>query len=365
MACLQRAAVTTGGEGQGVVVDEARIRIVHLVFGPPEHGVTRHALDLARAAGQSVLHLAATLPTDPALVLDQVRAGTGPDVVLHLHVTDHLLGRTPDEAAQLVEALAALRRISVTLHDLPQDSDGIDRFRRRSLAYARIVRVATGVQLGSRHEQALLRGFAPWVEPVVVPLPVEHRVDPQRLAAARRRARARLDPPTVGVLGYLYPGKGHAEVLAALDRLGRPDIEVVALGRPSPGHEWLVNDLTRLAGRRRFEVTGYLDDPALDDRILAIDVPVMAPTHVSASGSVLRWIGSGRRPVVAESAYTRELDAAMPGAVRLTDDLPTAIGRALAAPDDTWQTSRFSWDATHAAAAQTAAITTPSPDRCR
>ena len=55
--------------------------------------------------------------------LDGPRPADGPARV-HLHVTDHLLGRSPEEALAVVAALAARGPVSLTLHDLPQPSDG-------------------------------------------------------------------------------------------------------------------------------------------------------------------------------------------------------------------------------------------------
>jgi glycosyltransferase involved in cell wall biosynthesis len=275
---------------------------------------------------------------------------------VHVHVTDRLLGATPADAALLIEELAALHPLSVTLHDLPQPSDGPERFARRAAAYQRIATAAISVQVSSRHEQALLGAVAPAVQTVVVPLPV-----PARGAAVRSAAAAVRGAPTVGVLGYLYPGKGHAEVLAALDRLGRDEVGLVALGGPSVGHDWLVDDLRNRAGRRTLEITGYLEDDELDRRISAVTVPVVAPSHVSASGSLHRWIGCGRRPVTLANPYSREVAESLPGALILTDDLPSAIAAALQRPATTWRDalghSGFAQLGTAAAAAaQSAAI---------
>ncbi|MEJ7650269.1 MAG: hypothetical protein WKF57_14740 [Nakamurella sp.] len=329
---------------------------LHLVFGPPEHGVTRHALALADAAGESICHL--DPPAHPTLgtVLRALSEQSPPSgTPVHLHVTDRLLGATPADAAELVEGLAAVHPVSVTLHDLPQPSDGPERFARRATAYHRIAAVAISVQVSSRHERALLAAIAPEVRTVVVPLPVPGRPAALRPAAAVRAA------PTVGILGYLYPGKGHAEVLAALDQLGRDEVGLVALGGPSAGHDWLVDDLRHRAGGRALDITGYLDDDELDRRISAVTVPVVAPSHVSASGSLHRWIGCGRRPVTLDNPYSREVAELLPGSVILTDDLPSAIVAALLRPATTWRDAlrpsgfeRVSCAA--AAAAQSAAI---------
>lgn len=321
--------------------------ILHLVFGPAEHGVTRHALELAAAENAVVLRHPAMPST--AAVVEELSLRTTPTTPVHLHVTDRLCGPTPEQAADLVVALAARYRLSITLHDLPQSSDGVENVVRRSDAYRRMAMASHRVQVSSEHERLLLADIAPEVGATVVPLPV-----PVRPVSARVPVDS---GPTVGVLGYLYPGKGHAEVLSALATLDRPEVELVALGRPSDGHEWLVDELTRQAQGRPVRITGYLDDEELDRRIRLITVPVVAPTHVSASGSVHRWIGCGRRPVVTASRYSRELEAAMPGSLWLTEDLPSAIRSALEHPEDTWRNDAdHRWDIPAAAAAQTAAI---------
>lgn len=310
---------------------------LHLVLGPIEHGVTRHALELAAAAGEPVCHLAAPSPPDAAVVLDALHTRANGRSV-HLHVTDRLCGATPDAAAALVERIADRHPLTVTLHDLPQESDGATGFPLRAAAYRRIAMVARGVQVCSRHEQLLLGVIAPGVACSVVPLSVPARSLRNDTAspAPGPDGEPTSGVPTVGVLGYLYPGKGHAEVLNALDRINRPEVAVVALGRASDGHGWLVDDLRARAGRRTLEVTGYLDDDALDRRIREVTVPVMAHTHVSASGSLHRWIGCGRRPVAVANRYTVELAAAIPDGLTLTDDLPAAIERALQSPGTTW-----------------------------
>lgn len=322
--------------------------IVHLVLGPAEHGVTRHALELAAAGVSRVLHLAEPSPPTTPEVRRLLSGVAHPGTPVHAHVTDRLWGSTPEAAAELVTAIAARFRLSLTLHDLPQSSDGETGFARRAAAYRRMATTAVAVQVSSEHERLLLADIAPQVRPAVVRLPIPRRPDTPRAAATGI---------TVGILGYLYPGKGHLEVLAALDTLERPEAELVALGRPSDGHGWLVDDLYRRAGERVVRVTGYLDDDELDRQAREITVPVAAPTHVSASGSLHRWIGCGRRPVVTASRYSRELDRSMPGLLRLTDDLPSALRYALDHPEDTWLDSTdHPWDIPAAAAAQTAAI---------
>jgi glycosyltransferase involved in cell wall biosynthesis len=147
----------------------------------------------------------------------------------------------------------------------------------------------------------------------------------------------------VGVLGFLYPGKGLEDVIdaTALVASNGRDVAVVNVGGVSPGHEPLVDELSARAGRlgTRFTLGGYVPERDLTAVLRAVAVPVAAHRHVSASGSINTWISLGRRPIVRAGAYTRELAERMPGVVTLVDDaagLASAIEGALACPDTTW-----------------------------
>ena len=81
----------------------------HLLLGPDTHGVTRYAGEVAGAARAPVVRDVAQLV---------------PGAAVHLHLTDRLLAREPAEAAAAVEQLARRVRLTVTLHDVPQPTDG-------------------------------------------------------------------------------------------------------------------------------------------------------------------------------------------------------------------------------------------------
>ncbi|MGD8193492.1 hypothetical protein ACEXQB_003230 [Herbiconiux sp. P18] len=297
----------------------------------PEHGVTLYAARLAGALGGHPV--------------DGTRA--------HAHFTDRLWGETPDAAATAFEHLSARAPVTVTLHDVPQPSDGEASLARRADCYRRVVAAASGVVCNSGHEVELLRRFSGVAaEAAVIPLPVDP-VDPVA------DGRATVDPVmrgraaaggSVAVLGYVYPGKGHEQVIRAAAEAGgaralRSDAsdgwpEVEALGRASDGHDRDVEKLAALAASVGvgFEVTGYLSDDELLARSRRAGVPVIAHEHVSASGSLASWLSAGRRPVVVASPYMEEMARLHPGAITLTPGhgLADAIARALADPASTW-----------------------------
>ena len=121
-------------------------KVMHLVVGPDEHGVVRHARLVAEACGHPVLR--AERPAE--VNLDRLVAAD----VVHLPYTDRLFGPTCEAAAAAYEALvdpvrAAGVSISVTLHDLPAGSSPLQV--RRRAAYHRVVAAARGVAVSYTH----------------------------------------------------------------------------------------------------------------------------------------------------------------------------------------------------------------------
>lgn len=314
----------------------------HLVVGPEAHGVVRCALDL---------HATPALGDDPLVRLDQgPRAELAADLVAaaegspaHLHVTDRLFGTPASVMADALEILAAAGPMTVTLHDIPQPSDGAEAYARRAAAYARVVAAARGVVVSSHHESLLLddaleragRGDLRGAQRAVVPLPIDPPANDA--APARTRAASPAGHRDLGVLGFLYPGKGHEEALEALAALPR-DVGLVAIGRPSAGHGDLAAALAARAAElgRRCRVTGFVPDAELAGWLNRVAVPVAPHRHLSASGSINTWLSAGRRPLVPRGRYATELGERCPGALWLYDDLGEACAAALDDPAATW-----------------------------
>jgi glycosyltransferase involved in cell wall biosynthesis len=301
-----------------------------VVTDDPQHGVTVLARRVADAVAVRTGLDLAVAPAD--------LTGPRPPAAAHLHFTDRLWGTSPEDAAERLVDLAGRTALTVTLHDLPQPSDGERNLVRRGDCYRRVVRAAVGTVVNSEHEALLLAEHTlADVRPAVVPLPVD-------LAPA---PASRPEPDgTAAVIGFVYPGKGHAELVDAVARLHGPgsggDLRVVALGRASAGHEAETEQLVLDAATRGvvLDVSGYLDDAVLLDRCRRASVPVAVHRHVSASGSIATWIGAGRRPIVPDTRYSREMAALRPGTLTLIDDDPdalaAAVARAVADPTSTW-----------------------------
>lgn len=321
--------------------------VLHVVPGPASHGITRHALQLLEQGGAPYLRVATgdepsqpeetTPPDGRAAIVDRI-VGEADGRGVHLHLNDDSLGAA---TVQVVEELAGRLLVSLTLHDLPDPREGEARYDRRARAYARLWRSSVGVVLASQHELRLLEAAArhagqdpAGLSPVrVVPLPL---TAPGRFVPAPDAAGLE---PVVAVLGYLYPGKGHEQAVDLAAALGLRG--VVALGTTSPGHKPLADQLRERARALGldFELTGFLPDDDLLARARRVALPLAWHAHASASGSIGSWLQAGRRPLVADGGWVRELDARCPGSVTVVADeehLAAAGRAALADPTTTF-----------------------------
>lgn len=306
--------------GMGTTVDDLPVT---LALGEETHGVTRFALEVARWSGAPVTRRTADLR---------------PGGRVHLHVTDRVLGRSPEAAALAARELGTRHDLTVTLHDVPQRTDG-DAFLRRVECYRAVLAVATGWAVSSHHERALVERWChPRTPGHVVPLPVVP------LGGAAAPVVPSPAPRSVGVFGFVYPGKGHAEALAAIAALPSSPtlgpVELRVLGAAAAGH---AADLEALVRRGRalgvpVRVTGRVPEHGVAAALRDVTVPVVAHRNVSASGSQNSWIAAGRRPLVRDGAYAREMADLRPGTTTLVTDagLASAVAAALADPASTW-----------------------------
>lgn len=316
---------------------------LQLTIGPASHGVVQYALDVAA----SVTRLD-----------DRVRVHSVPDALAgvaalagieraHVHVTDRLLGRSPEEAAAAVERLGAATTLTLTLHDVPQTSDGAPLSRRIS-AYERCIAASAGIVVNSAHERSLIAEFLR-VEARPVVIPLGSRVATVGDGPTHAGLSAASPDLVVLISGFLYPGKGHleailaaAEAAASLRAGGAPVGRVVvrAIGAASPGHE---GDVAVLADRARrigvdLEVTGYLDDASFAEQLIVPGIPLAAHQHVSASRSMLDWVEAGRRPLVIDSRYAAEMDELRPETIGRFE--PSSLAQRLV---DAWADPASTW----------------------
>lgn len=345
-------------------VDNERQRLVnHVLVGPDEHGVTEYGLRLAHAlselaGGQSVpVHRFATWqdlrdavdggwrpgrPSDPGHPSD-------PGDPVHVTFTDHLFGADPQAAVELVDKLAESRPLSVSVHDVPQPQEGTARYQRRAAAYVRLAERADVLWVNSEHEARFFREEcrsqgSRAVDPRIVPLPLPATLTDATDTAGKRGGSGVASDVTV--MGFIYPGKGHAELIDALAGTG---VRVRALGALAAGHAELGEQLTQAAerGGLDLEISGYLPEEDLERAMRAADVPVCPHRHFSASGSLMKWVALGRRVLVADSDYARELAELWPEfIVTVRDDqwakaiaeLPQGFSEPLEPPTNwTWQ----------------------------
>lgn len=307
--------------------------VSQLLVGPQRHGVVQYGLELHDALTRNDFRVECRWLPDISDVGTAARARH-----VHLQFTDRLFGPDPASAAAAFVAVTDDVRacggiVTATLHDVPQPSDGTH-FAARVQAYRDVTASCDAVVVNSNHERDLLAENRIDADRIcVIPLPISVAgPDPVRPRPARL---------TLGLFGFIYPGKGHEEVLAAARGLAS-DVEVHAIGVASAGHEQLVDELRRTAARQRrtFRVTGYVTDDDLTAALREVTVPIAAHRHISASGSLNSWLAAGRRPLAPSTRYTTEIEQRNPGSLHFFPDDPaglhTAIREALADPDSTW-----------------------------
>lgn len=282
--------------------------------GPVGHGVVRHAATLARL-----------LRSRGVLVVD-----SGADIV-HVQFTDTLWG--PDIAAAAAAFVAWAAGVTcplvVTLHDVPEWHTSTARDVRRRAGFVRVVAAADAVVVSAEHEAAKIAGSSGRLAEVIE-LPVEPvPAGPPPDWAGR---------PTLGVLGFVYPGKGHAEVIAAAAHQAERPL-VVAAGTVSHGHDELWPALEAQAADAGVDLvlTGPLDDAGMGAAARAVTVPVVPGSAVSASGTLATWWGCGRRPLAAAGPYSWEQARRYPDDITLyaAGDIDAMVATALARPHRT------------------------------
>lgn len=327
--------------------------------GPEEHGIARVSRQIADAATNLGFSGVVVHEVRPARLIDMVDRLPAATRLLHLQLNDWLFA---DGGADVDQAIATLAgrlqcrqvKLSVTLHDLPQLSDGSDLYQRRRNTYRQLAASTVDIAVSSEHERLLLHEaftdaepaamagpprLQPPVVPVtVIPLPIDPLV-PSPFIDRAEACPVEWTPLSVGIFGYLYPGKGHREVIEEMTGMD-PVPALVAVGRASDRHMELLDELAEVARRRgiAFHCTGYVPDPELLGRLQEVTIPLAPHTHISASGSINSWLSAHRRPLVPAGRYVAELERRMPGALWIYQpgELRRNLEWAMAHPELTW-----------------------------
>ncbi len=316
------------------------------IVGQPSHGVTRYA----RLVASTLDGLGAPAPKLATHELAEWLRGLphrGSPTLVHFHYSDSLF--SPAESHTIACALTATQRsvrCLVTLHDVPGTGDDVSlddhpaRIHHRVNTYRDIVGPCAGVIVSNQHEADAANSWL-GVAPTTIPHLI--RADRARSGPTDPYERARV-PPTIGIVGFIYPGKGHDRVIDACRQVPFPT-RVVALGDVEAHHRDLVDELRSRAagGSVAFDITGWLPAHELDRRLATVEVPVVAHHSPSASGTLAKWIEAGRRPIVVPNALTRELARSDPMLVTEAFDasigsLASSICGAITAPGGTWRT---------------------------
>lgn len=311
-------------------------------LGPTQHGVRRYGHLLAAAVGREapVVDVAAESASQLLCRLTETihtsRAG-----VVHLQYSDHLLPGEDFDAPWFSELhqRAPTSAVVTTMHDLPYvGHDDARRDARRAARYRAVADRADLVVVASTHEQQGLWRAGHRRPATVIPHLVEQR-------AATTQPVPTTDPPTVGILGFVYPGKGHDRVIEACAKLSSP-VRVVVLGRASAGHDSLLDALRRQADLAHVDlfVTGWIPDDELGERLASVTVPVAPHAAPSASGSIATWWSALRRPIVPCGRHADHLldlhpTGVVPVAADSVEALSDALTAALRHPSDTALTS--------------------------
>jgi glycosyltransferase involved in cell wall biosynthesis len=217
--------------------------------------------------------------------------------------------------------LTAIRRpLAVTVHELDLRPTGARRLPPRvEVAYKRMFNrrslVLPNVGVWIVHAEplrtALLGLGAPAERVVRLPMPAPTVVSPLPDAAAAKGRWGLEGRVVLTIFGFLARRKGYDVALAALARLPRNYVLLVAGGTHAADHTepeaWLRAEATRLGVSDRLRITGFLPAEEVPLAMAASDV-VLAPfIEMSASASLHVALGYGRPVVASDLPPNREL----------------------------------------------------------
>jgi glycosyltransferase involved in cell wall biosynthesis len=189
--------------------------------------------------------------------------------------------------------------------------------RSNAQATRQMMRGAAAALVCTAPEQQRLAPLAKATPLAVIPHFVEDRALPN---ATEARTALGLDASTltVTVLGFIHRQKGHDRVVRALSHL--PDTtQALFVGTPSDPDGRYVDELRTeaqaLGVDDRIRITGYVDEPTLNQYLAVTNVAVCPFREAAASGSLSTWIAAGRPLVVRDLPLFTPYHVAAPEAI--------------------------------------------------
>jgi glycosyltransferase involved in cell wall biosynthesis len=311
-----------------------------LELGPPEGGIARYGRRLAeemRDRGVAVKEVRlATAAGGTGLrdVFAGLRQVRGARAVIVPYSRHRLWGPGRRGALELLLLRLAVPRPITILHDVayPGGPRRVEWWR-----VGLVSRLGARPVVLSEHDQKALRRMG-----VRSATTIPHFIDRLELPTrAQARARLGLDSttPVLAVIGWIHRRKGHDMAIKVLTRLPEDHILwFVGSGAADTAHLERLLALAKDAGvEDRLEVTGFLSEEDMRDRLAAMDVGLCAYADASASGSLATLLGA-RRPIVASDLPTsRDHASLVPDAIRVVgeanpDSYSQAVRDFLAAP---------------------------------
>ncbi len=187
---------------------------------------------------------------------------------------------------QLAVVHLGLKRRTVTvLHDLyaPKSRGELEWW-----ALTVCSMLSRGFVIHGEHERSRLATIPDSRLVAAIPLPVESRSLPGG-AGARSALGVDDDVPLIGMLGWIHPRKNCEVAIRALSHLSA-DTRLWRIGAAPNGEEhylrWLRALAVELGVDQRVDITGYLPETALEQRLAAIGVGLCPYRDAAASGSI-------------------------------------------------------------------------------
>lgn len=252
------------------------------------------------------------------------------DVTLVPYSCHRLWARGRLRLVQLAMVHLGLRRRTVTvLHDLYAPKS------RRELEWWALTvcsMLSRGFVIHGEHERSALATIPGSRLVAAIPLPLESRSLPERLGA-RSALGVGDDVPLLGMLGWIHPRKNCEVAIRALSHLSA-NTRLWLIGSPPDGDEHYLRRLRALAVElgvdQRVDITGYLSETALEQRLAAIDVGLCPYRDAAASASISTLLGARRAVVCSDLPLTREFRTAAPSVVTISENLePEAFAAAI------------------------------------